>query len=447
MGDLSVSGLGQRLKELDKFFHERFLLLTLVWQGFLRDKCMLQASALAFTTVLSLVPLLAVAFTISKGFGVQNTEFIRQFLTHITTGREEVVQAIIAYINNTDVKTLGTVGIAVLMMLAVSLISNIEKAMNTIWGVKRGRSIWRKVTDYLFLILIVPLLFVIAVSMTATMQHNSIVQWLMSISAFSKLLIKLLPFAATWIGLLILYLFIPNTKVRITAALVGAIIAGTLWQLTQMVYIWYQANLALYNAIYGSFAQVPLFLLWMYITWIIVLLGAEIGFAFQYRMTYARERSAAGYSFDDRQKLAVMALGLLTTCFESSRTPPGNQEIAGQLQAPVKLVNEVMNILAESGFVAKRDTEEPSYTLARPPKRVRVMDVFVALTNYREVDEGPALDERFSFMGGLFETLVKEAYRSPKNLTLEDFADKWSHVLLAGSASLCAPPSKAPPEI
>jgi membrane protein len=283
-------------------------------------------------------------------------------------------------------------------------------------------------------------------SVTATMQNISLVQWFMEQSVFSNvyvLLLKLLPFVSTWIGLLILYLFIPNTRVSLSAALLGAFIAGTLWQTTQMVYIWYQANIAPYNAIYGSFSQVPLFLVWMFITWIIILLGAEIGFAFQYRNTYSRERSADGYSFDDRQKLAVMALGLLTTCFKDARIPPTNQEIAGQLKAPVKLVNEVMNILSESGFTAKKDTDEPSYTLARPPERVRIMDVFVALTDYRQEDEGPALDERFDFMEDLFEELVSEAYESSRNVTLEEFSQQWANVLTQGDKTLCMPPPKA----
>jgi membrane protein len=439
-------GLGQKIKSLEDFVQERFNWLALVWQGFMRDNCMLQAAALAFTTVLSLVPLLAVAFTISKGFGIHNTTFIREFLRHVTTGREEVVQAIIEYINRTDVSTLGTVGIIFLLFVAVSLISNIERSMNTIWGVKRGRAVWRKITDYLFLILIVPLLFIIALSATATMQNIALVQWFLELSVFSKvylMLLKLLPFAATWIGLFILYLFIPNTKVHLSAAILGAIIAGTLWQLSQMVYIWYQTTIAPYNAIYGSFSQVPIFLIWMFITWIIILLGAELGFAFQYRNTYARERSAAGYSFDDRQKLAVMALGLLTMCFERSEFPPGNQTIAAQLKAPVKLVNEVMNILSDSGFVTKRDTEEPSYTLTRPPDRVRIMDVFITLTDYREVDEGPALDGRFDFMDEIFENLVGEAYQSTKNVTLEDFAGDWAEALAEDGDSICnAPPKK-----
>jgi membrane protein len=446
ISEMLPESLGRGVERLDDYVQGRFNWLALVWQGFLRDNCLLQASALAFTTVLSLVPLLAVAFTISKGFGIQNTQFIRQFLGHVTTGREEVVQAIIEYINRTDVSTLGTVGIFFLLFVAVSLISNIERSMNTIWGVKRGRTIWRKVTDYLFLILIVPLLFIIALSATASVQNMAMVKWLTSVSVFSEaylLLLKLLPFAASWIGLFILYLYIPNTKVHLSAALLGAIIAGTLWQLSQMVYIWYQTTIAPYNAIYGSFSQVPIFLIWMFITWIIILLGAEIGFAFQYRNTYARERSASGYSFDDRQKLAVMALGLLTSCFENDKFPPGNQKIAAQLKAPVKLVNEVMNILSESGFVTKRDTEDPSYTLARSPGKVKVMDVFVALTDYREVDEGPALDERFEFMEELFNELVSEAYGSDKNMTLDEFAEKWSDVLAGKGDGMCVTPPKA----
>ncbi|MBU1002285.1 MAG: YihY/virulence factor BrkB family protein [Proteobacteria bacterium] len=398
----------------------------MVGKGFVADKCLLWASALAFTTALSLVPLLAVAFSISKGFGFQNSDFIRDLLMQVAAGRAETVDAIVGYINNTNVRTLGVVGVGFLFVTVLSLLTNIEKSFNSIWGVKATRGAWRRLSDYLFITLICPLLIIIAISATASMQSSAMVQTLLSYSVASVAyvaLLKLLPYLSTWIALLFVYSFMPNTRVRLHSGIAGAVVAGTLWQFVQWGYIHYQASFKNYNAIYGSFAQVPLFLIWLFISWVIVLLGAEICFAVQNSGTYFRESRMGSYSHDDRQKLAALALALLTNAFMNGVKPLPNEELAQRLDAPVKLVNDVLRMLEGAGIVVKLEHPELDiYGLSRPPDSVRMVDVIVALSRFKENTSAQALTEHLDFLEPVFAGIIGSAADSPQNMTLSEFS-------------------------
>jgi membrane protein len=399
-----------------------------VGHGFVADQCLLWASALAFTTALSLVPLLAVAFSISKGFGIQNSDFIRDLLMQVTAGREETVAAIVGYINNTNVGTLGAVGVGLLFLTVISLLGSVEKSLNHIWGIKSQRTPWRKFSDYLTVILVCPLLILIAISATASLESSTVVRTLLEVSVLHALwlgVLKALPYVSTWLALLFVYVFIPNTRVRLGSAAAGAVLAGSLWQAVQWAYITYQASFRNYNAIYGSFAQVPLLLIWLFVSWAIVLLGAEISFAVQNSGTYRRESTLDGYSHDDRQKLAALALALVTRVFMEGGPRLGNAELARLLDAPVRLVGDVMHMLARAGIVvpvADPDAGDAAYTLARPPDSVRMVDVMTALSRYRQGTGPRALAPRLEALEPVFGGLLGAAQGSPHNMTLAHFA-------------------------
>jgi len=412
---------------------------AMVGHGFVADQCLLWASALAFTTALSLVPLLAVAFSISKGFGIQNSDFIHNLLMQLTAGREETVAAIVGYINNTNVGTLGAVGVGLLFVTVVSLLGSIEKSLNNIWGLKSQRTLWRKFSEYLTVILVCPLLILIAISATASLESSSVVRTLLEVSVLHSAwlaLLKALPYVSTWLALLFVYTFIPNTRVRFGAAATGAVLAGSLWQAVQWGYITYQASFRNYNAIYGSFAQVPLLLIWLFVSWAIVLLGAQISFAVQNSGTYLREATLDAYSHDDRQKLAALALGLLTRAFLQGAPRPGNAELARQLDAPVRLMGDVMHTLAQAGIVLRvaGAHADGAYTLARPPDEVRMVDVMLALSRYRPGDGPRALAPRLAALEPVFGGLVASAKASPHNMTLAQFARRCAGQEACGEA-------------
>lgn len=411
-----------RRKGLEGFIKWAYL----VWHGFVKDQCLLRASALTYTTVLSIVPFLAVAFSISKGMGLQNMEAIRTLLEQGTAGNSKAVDHILTYVDRTNVGTLGAVGMATLLLTVGSLMGTIEKAFNSVWGIEQGRTLWRKFTDFFSVVLICPLIIGVAVSLSVTMSHEAVVQKILSISAFSYIyitLLKLLPVAIIALTLLFLYSFIPNTKVRIPSALVGAIIAATLWKIVENLYVTYQVGSAKYNAIYGGFAQVPLFLIWVYISWVIVLLGVEISFALQNIRTFENEIRSDTASREEQDKLAALAMLMLTRNFCNAEGAVSLTELSATLKAPVRLIQRTMNVMQLSRLVVQTCEDDPSYTLAAPPESIRFTDIILALASHRVTTGEIPMTETFTFINETFSALYADASRSDANLSLKEYVE------------------------
>lgn len=411
-------------KKIFTFFKWAYLVAT----GFIKNNCLLRASALTYTTILAIVPFLAVAFSILKGFGFQNTDAIRGMLLKFSGGRTIIVNNIVEYINNTNVGTLGAIGVGLLFFTVISLLGNIEKSFNVIWGVKKGRAIGKKFTDYLSVTLIAPLLLIVAASSTATLQSNVILQKILSVSVFSYIyifILKLLPYAMVWMVMTFLYSFLPNTNVKFTSALIGGIIAGTLWQFAQWGYMSFQIGVAKYGAIYGSFAPLPLFLIWVYISWVIVLLGAEISFAVQNLKTFQKEAAPLKIDNEKKQKLAVKLLILLSKNFESDNEPLTNEDMASQLNIPVKLVNEILYILEQYRIVIEIQKEKGQfYTLIKPPDRIYLNTIIQNLNQYKEADIKVSQDKEYRYIEELFKKMTSLIEKSSLNMTLSEILKK-----------------------
>lgn len=238
----------------------------------------LRAAALTYTTVLSLVPFLAIAFAVLKGFGVQNA--LEPVLLKVAgEASSEVVGRIIGYVNNTNVKSLGVIGLLTLLVAVVNLLTSIEEAFNAICGVSDTRSLQRRFSDYLSVVVVGPVLLIVAMSMTSSLQSQWLVQWLINHTWLGDailLLFRLVPYLSVWIAMTFLYSYLPNAKVPLRSALLGGVVAGTIWQLTQWAYFHFQVGVANYNAIYGALAALPIFLVWIYTSWLIVLFGMEL---------------------------------------------------------------------------------------------------------------------------------------------------------------------------
>lgn len=409
-------------------FRRRLILVSkwlyLTVSGFVNDKCMLRASALTYTTLLSIVPFLAVAFSISKGFGFQNTDYIRNILMKVAGGRAMVVDNIVSYINNTNVGTLGAIGIATLLFSVISLLGNIEKSFNTIWGVKKNRSIGRKFVDYLSVTMVFPLLLIVAISSTATLQSNTIVQKILSVSVFSYLylvLLKFLPYIMVWMALMFIYIFIPNTKVKVLSGVVGGVVAGTIWQVAQWGYLGFQVGVTKYNAIYGSFAQLPLFLIWLYLSWVIVLLGAEMCFAFQNLKTFQKTGEGIRVSHEVKQKLAVRILMHLAGNFEAGGEPVSGEHIAEKLNVPIKLVTDLLHILEEGKLVIHATRPDGEYYgLMKPAEKMRLIDILGTVDRYREEEIVLPADRESLAVNRSLEVFEAHMMRDKANRSLKE---------------------------
>lgn len=401
-------------------------MVYMVATGFLADHCIIRASALTFTTILSIVPLLAVAFSIAKGFGLQNADFIRDFLMGVTAGRNEVVDKILQYIGNTNVKTLGWIGVGTLLVTVFTTVGNVERAFNTIWGVKRGRGSWRKFTDFFSIIVICPIIALAATSFTVMVQKLDLVHEFMrdpGYDGLEKLLLKLVSLALVWVGFTFAYSFVPNTRVQLRAAAAGGVVAGSLWQAAQWLYIHWQIGFTKYNAIYGSFAQLPLFLVWLYISWIIVLLGAEVSYAAQHLHAFVRRGLSESLSPLSRQKVAVAALRRIAARFAAGLAPETVAEAALGLGLSEDAVLEALASLSEAGMVVPVGGEdEPGFVLAVAAENIRLADVVLAVQNCGDGANCGLVLGQDEGVEGLFAELTQALRLSPANVSLEEFA-------------------------
>jgi len=409
-------------------------LMYLIGFGFMKDQSLIRAAALTFTTILSIVPFLAVAFSISKGFGLQNSDVMREWVLRLTTGRPEVADKIIEYIDRTNVQALGWVGVATLLFTVLSLVGTIEKAFNTIWHVQKGRTAWRRIADFFPVILFGPLILFVASSFNVSLQKQEIVATLLSVETIGLLesvFLKMTPYMLIIVAFTMMYAFIPYVRVNVGAAVLGGTVGGLLWQLAQWGYIHWQIGAAKYNAIYGSFAQLPVLLIWIYISWVIVLLGAEVSYAWQNINSFVKQRYFGEATPFERQKIAVLMMIVLAKRFHEGKPLPSVEEISDGLMAPTSLVSDLFSLLQKSGYTILTDIKEYEvYAPARALDTVRVLDIIRVINMDGENRVFEEFAEKFGFLDTLFDKLGESTVLSEANLTLLECAEQYPAYVL-----------------
>jgi membrane protein len=352
-----------RLKDhsRSKSFAIRFIrIIVLAVRGFNENKCRFRASALTFYSLLSLVPIIALMFGIAKGFGLQKQ--VEERLMTTMEGQQEVVTKIIDFSNATLANTSGGViagiGILFLFWTIISVLSNIENSFNDIWGVIKPRTFGRKFGDYLSMILVCPILLVISGSATVFVSSHVklVIEELPLLQNFGPAFwipLKLLPYVTIWVVFTFIFAFMPNTKVRLTSALIGGIVAGTIFQIVQFIYINFQIGVARYGAIYGSFAAMPLFLIWLQTSWFIILFGAEVSFAHQNVETYEFEPDCLSVSKSFKTLLSLIIVQRLVKKFCDGERPADAPMLSHELEIPVRLVRQILYELSESGVLSE----------------------------------------------------------------------------------------------
>ena len=406
----------------------RIILLSI--RGFYEDKLPLRASALTFYSLLSLVPVLAMIFGIAKGFGFQS--ILEKRLLENFSGQKELLTQLMGYANSMLQSTKGGliagIGVAILFWTVVKVLGNIEQSFNDIWGIKRSRTFGRKFSDYLSMMLIGPLLLIMSGSttvfiisrITSIMDKISLLGFVSPIIFF---LLKFLPYGLLWILFTVIYILMPNTKVRIRSGLFAGIIAGTFYQVAQWIYINFQIGAARYNAIYGSFAALPLFLIWLQISWIIVLLGAEISFVHQNVNTFEYEPDSLHISLFNKRLIALCVSHQLVKTFVSDETPLTAVQISQKLEIPVRLTRQMLNDLVESKAFSTTQLEnnnEPAYQPARDINKLTIQYVIEAMdrsgTGVIHVKDSKEAD----ILAKSLESFHEKIENSPENKLLKD---------------------------
>lgn len=406
----------------------RIILLT--FRGFVENKCQLRASSLTFYSLLSIVPVMAMAFGVAKGFGFQQT--LEREVGILLSAHTEIAGQIMTFANSLLENTKGGLvagfGFAFLVWTVLKVLSNIERSFNEIWGVQESRTWVRKVSDYLTLMFLLPVLFI--VSSTATVIVAGHIQAVMGrvslLGYFAPMIhifIRLLPLLVIWFMFTLLYIFMPNTHVRIRAALIAGIAAGTAYQVFQFLYVTFQIGVARYNAIYGSFAALPLFLIWLQASWMIVLSGAELSFATQNVDTYEFEPDANLASPAFRKLLALRIVSLVVENFSQGEKPLDEGTITYELGIPIRLLRYILHDLSEAGVITPvRVPQEKvhAYMPAFDPEKMTIATVLDSLetrgTDTLPVFESSELDQ----LRDLLETFREDNRRSEANWLLKD---------------------------
>lgn len=356
---------------------------SFVFSNFMANDSLLRATALSFTTLLSLVPLLALAFSVLKGLGVQN-KIAPVILNQVTAGSEEVVSRIIAYIGNTNMSSVGVIGVIALLYTSISMLTNVEEAFNVVWGVSLTRTLYRKFSDYLSVLISAPLLLLAATSITTTLQSKRLIGWLTERTYLGDLflfLLSLAPYLSVWIALFLLYIVIPNTRVRYGSALIGAVLAGTLWQFAQWCYINFQVGAGNYNAIYGTLAALPILMIWIYVSWTIVLFGMEVVAAHQNRRTFRRDIRSSGISQSMKELIALSALRHISEAFHEGKPGWDEQHLAVKLGIPLRIMRDTLEHLKQEGFIVHADGGAGAFFPARELDRIGLAQVLLSLRN------------------------------------------------------------------
>lgn len=342
-----------------------------------------RAAGLVFTTLLSLVPLLAVMFSVLKAFDVhhQIEPLLAQTLEPLGPKGVEVTARIIDFVDNLKIGVLGIVGVAGLFYTTYSLIDKIEQALNAIWMVRQGRTWGRKFADYLSVVLVGPVLVVTAFGVLASLQSNTVVQHVMEIEPFGSLLLgiaELVPFLMLCGVFTFFYKFIPHTQVRVGSALVGGISAAILWGVAGEAFAKFVAASAKYSAIYSSFAVLILFLLWLYAGWLIVLIGAQFSFFHQHPTAYLSRQLWQQGTPAFRERLALNVLLVLACGYLKGDPPLRQSDLAVKLNLPDALVIEQLDRLVEAGVVGLMKEPE-GVSLIKPPELIPIKDILDAV--------------------------------------------------------------------
>lgn len=408
----------------------QYKLLFYTVQGLSTHGTMVRSAALTFYTLISLVPVAALVFAVVKGFGLADplVRGLYAALPHIP----EVVDYVVDFAQRTLARTQGgwvaLVSLLTLFWAVIRVFGSIEDAFNNIWEVRSTRSVARKYSDYIAVVVVAPVLWAMATSVGSYARQMLDVDGSVLLEAASRAL----SMAVVWLMFTFMYVLLPNTKVRFSAALTAGIVAGTGFLLFQWGYVHLQRWMTSYNAIYGSFAALPLFLLWLQISWQILLFGGELSFAYQNRQRFDEERESLQASYDCRRKLMVAVMVIVARAFREGRGNVPFSEIRDRLDLPTRILSSILFTLVSAGMLNRitRDEREyePEYAPARDISAMRVYDILEAVDSRASADGAPVVSVVSGGCGlhGCADVVdrLKQAVReSPYNVKITDLTD------------------------
>jgi membrane protein len=401
------------------------ILITL--RGFKEANIQLRASALTLYTIMSIVPILAMIFGIAKGFGFD--AYLKGVITEHLEGQKEILDTVLQFVDHYLGKINGGyitgVGFIILIWSVMQVMGNIESSFNKIWCVKKSRMLTRKFTDYISLLLIVPVFIIIASSVNVAQVESvsNSIPFLSYLHPVLKGVVQILSFTLIWFVFTLIYIVIPNTNVKFKPALIAGIIAGTMFQILQWAYVNFQSYLSGYGAVYGTFAAIPLFLIWLETSWLIVLLGVEISYANQNADSYEHEADQLTLSQYNRKILAILIMSRIIKGFAKGEHANNAVQLANQLDIPLRLVRETIDDLVNADLLSEimtEDVKEVAYQPSTDPNRITVNFLLDTLDRKGNKPQFIKEPDELKAITGLIESYYTHFMESPDNKLLKD---------------------------
>jgi membrane protein len=379
----SLSDLSKR----KTFLIKQMRIMVIAGRGFFNDKVQLRAASLTLYTLLSIIPIAAIAFAIAKGFGLdQNLESIvldkfpnyKELLQPLLTRARQAIQA-------TSTGYLAGIGVIILLWSVMSLLTQIESSFNHIWQIKSSRFWYRKFTDFLTIMFITPVFLILSSSITYYIGHQlpdylTHARILDFLKPVVSLFVQLAPFLLTSLALTILFIVMPNAKVKFIPALIGGVITGSILQFMLWLYIDLQWGITKLSAIYGSFAVIPLFIIFIQMCWTCILLGAELSFANQNISRYEYEEEALTVSNYQKRALALMIMHIIVKNFSIGEKPIGAETISKKLKIPVRLSRDILSDLSGVKLVSEIHENDQKERLYQPSLDINKLSICFILS-------------------------------------------------------------------
>jgi membrane protein len=407
--------------------------LILAWGSLFQSRSLVRASALAYATVLAIIPLLALLFAILKGLGIQRV-ISGHLLERLAPGSQEFATQIFQYIENTQVTSLGVFGVVVLLLALVVVMTNVERAFNETWKVSQTRPWRRKLSDYLSIFMIFPILMAGAISFsTAFIGHPEIRRLLSGIlpATFYSATSVLVSLGVLWLAFTFIYVVMPNTHVRLGSALLGGIVGGSIWQVAQWIFAWFQGAATYYNAIYGALYHLLFLVIWMFWSWLIVLFGTEVAYAHQNLDRLSRDWQRQPLPPEPVDEYLTLAgLAAIGARYSQRKTPPLSlEELARILPSSNNLAARVAGLLQDCRLImpvaAHGPEDSPRYVPSLPMDQISVKEVLDCLRRLRGEVTAQALEEEPALAAGLKALVASAPFPPWQSLNLQELVNQW----------------------
>ncbi len=407
---------------------------VMVARDLLDGQLTLRAMSLVYTTILSLVPLLAVSLSVLKGFGVhdQLEPALLQLFAPLGESSAEVSARIVDFVDNMRVGVLGALGVGLLIYTTISLIQKIESAFNYTWRTRSSRNLMRRFSDYLSVIMVGPVLIFAAVGITASLSSNQVVDMINALPVLGGVLHfagKLLPYLLVIAAFVFIYMLVPNTRVAWRSALYGAVTAGILWETAGLAFTSFVSGSTQYTAIYSGFAVLLVFMIWLYLAWLILLIGSSIAFYHQNPERLGWRRRDAHLSARMRERLALQAMVDIALVHDRQASLVTDLDgLAARQQVPADILARMLDALEEDGLVVRSDEDPPRYLPAASLAKIRLREI---LRSARTAEDDGQADARGvdGNVAGLLRDLEQGLESQLGDATLADFLRREGEII------------------